>query len=75
MQYNEGSGAVYTLMQKEPSATQTGGWLFGAFDAKGALVSQDVKTECYACHQPLKDREFVFSKPLDLALPRPAEGE
>ena len=72
MQYNEGRGAVYTVMQKQPMASETGGWLFGTFRAKGELMEQDVETACYACHQPFKERDFVFSRPLGLSLPRPA---
>jgi len=71
MQYNEGGGAVYTIMQKDPSAEDTGGWLFGTFSPDGKPVAQDVKQACFPCHLPLKDRDHVFSRPLELSLPLP----
>ncbi|HHO47504.1 MAG TPA: hypothetical protein ENN06_03465 [Desulfobacteraceae bacterium] len=69
--YNEGSGAVYTMMKKDPAAEETGGWLFASFTPDGKPVEQDVKTGCFSCHQPLKDRDHVFSSPLNLSLPLP----
>ncbi|MDD3618228.1 MAG: cytochrome P460 family protein [Desulfobulbaceae bacterium] len=69
--YNEGSGAVYTMMKKDPAAAETGGWLFASFTPDGKPVEQDVKTGCFSCHQPLKDRDHVFSSPLNLSLPLP----
>lgn len=69
--YNEGDGAVYTMMKKDPAASETGGWLFGSFTPDGRPVEQDVKTGCFSCHQPLQERDHVFSRPLGLALPLP----
>jgi hypothetical protein len=69
--YNEGSGAVYTIMKKDSAAEETGGWLFASFTPDGKPVEQDVKTACFSCHQPLKDRDHVFSSPLNLSLPLP----
>jgi hypothetical protein len=70
-QYNEGAGAVYTIMQKDPAAKETGGWLFGTFSPDGELLDQDVKKACFSCHQPLQDRDHVFSSPMGLSLPKP----
>lgn len=69
--YNEGSGAVYTMMKKDPAAEETGGWQFATFTPDGKPVEQDVKTVCFSCHEPLKDRDHVFSSPLNLSLPLP----
>lgn len=69
--YNEGDGAVYTMMKKVPAAAEAGGWLFATFSPDGRLVAQDTKTACFGCHQPLQDRDHVFSRPLGLALPLP----
>lgn len=71
MHYNEGSAAAYTIMQKDPAAEETGGWLFGTFGPDGKLVEQDVHEACFSCHAPFKDQDYVFSSPLELSLPKP----
>lgn len=68
-QLNEGEGAATVLMVKEPTATETGGWRFAQFRPDGTLIEQDEKTACFDCHTQVKDRDYVFSRPLNLPLP------
>ena len=70
-QYNEGEGAAYTMMEKDPAAEATGGWLFGTFTPDGELIDQDVQNACFSCHQPRKEHDYVFSSPMELELPKP----
>ncbi len=50
------------LMKRERRAVETGGWTFAAFDPSGKRLELDAKTACFTCHQPRKDRAFVFSE-------------
>jgi cytochrome P460 len=61
---NEGKMLFQTYMKKDPSAKDTGGWIFAAFTPDGKQIPKDPKTDCFACHTPAKDSDYVFSKPL-----------
>jgi Cytochrome P460 len=61
---NEGKMRFYTYMEKSSKGADTGGWLFAAFSPEGKLLDKDVKKECFDCHAPQKDADYVFSKPL-----------
>ncbi|MCU0699128.1 MAG: cytochrome P460 family protein [Myxococcaceae bacterium] len=50
------------VMKRDASATDTGGWRYGAFDAKGQALELDAKAACHTCHEARKDRDFVFSE-------------
>jgi hypothetical protein len=50
------------VMKRDASATETGGWRYGAFDAKGQALELDAKASCHTCHEARKSREFVFSE-------------
>jgi len=42
----------------------TGGWGFEGFaggDAARPLVGDNATTACFECHQPLAERDYVFS--------------
>lgn len=39
----------------------SGGWAYAQFN-KGQSVNVAVNTTCFACHQAVKDRDFVFTK-------------
>jgi hypothetical protein len=40
----------------------TGGWGFGQFDKDGKPVDAAELKPCYPCHQPVKDRDYVFTR-------------
>src|SRR5262249_44878807 len=40
----------------------TGGWGYSSFDKDGKPTDETVMTNCFPCHQAIKDRDFVFSK-------------
>ena len=41
----------------------TGGWGFGQFDQDGKPnLPEAVFKKCFPCHQPVKDRDFVFTR-------------
>ncbi len=51
------------VMRKDKAATETGGWVFAAFDGKKALKADiDPVKGCYACHTGQKNNNYVFSK-------------
>ncbi len=71
-QINEGTGAGYTLMVKDPQAKETGGWRFAQYRPDGGYIEQNEVTACFECHTQVRDRHFVFSQPLEpLLLPQP----
>lgn len=60
----EGSRKVVGVMQKDSKKfKETGGWGFEGFknDTKERVVT-DPKSACFACHEPQKQSDFVFSK-------------
>jgi hypothetical protein len=40
----------------------TGGWGFAQFDKDGKPVAEAVLKNCFPCHQPVKERDFVFTR-------------
>ncbi|MER2560590.1 MAG: cytochrome P460 family protein [Myxococcaceae bacterium] len=65
----DGGGAVsqgallkVAVMKRDKTATDTGGWRYGAFDPAGKPLELDAKAGCHTCHEAKKDREFVFSE-------------
>jgi hypothetical protein len=61
---DEGGGAAVTLMEKVSGAEATGGWRFAMFGAGGERMAIDEAKDCFACHTQVKERDYVFSKPL-----------
>ncbi|MBN7795084.1 cytochrome P460 family protein [Parahaliea mediterranea] len=61
----EGSRKVLGVMHKdEDKFSATGGWGFEGFaggDPSRRVVAGNAATACFACHQPQKDRDYVFS--------------
>jgi hypothetical protein len=52
------------VMQKDAKTfASTGGWGFGSFE-EGTRdpVEQNVVDKCYACHEPQKPKDYVFSE-------------
>lgn len=58
----QGPLKMVAVMRKDKSATDTGGWRYGAFGPDGKALALDVKANCYQCHTAKKDRDFVFSE-------------
>jgi len=62
--YVEGPRKALAVMVKDAEAyVATGGWgfqLFAGGDAGKPLVT-DAATQCFACHQPKKDQDYVYS--------------
>jgi hypothetical protein len=40
----------------------TGGWGYAQFDKDGKPASESKMATCYPCHQPIKARDFVFTR-------------
>jgi hypothetical protein len=60
----EGPRKVLGVMQKDSRKfSSTGGWGFEGFkgDSKERVVT-DAKTACFNCHEPQKNRDYVFSQ-------------
>lgn len=65
--YKEGDLMAYTLMQKEADAVETmatGGWHFMMFEADGQSTGVAPVKDCFGCHEPSPETDFVLSTPL-----------
>jgi hypothetical protein len=63
----EGELVAYTLMQKDADAestADTGGWHFVMYDAQGGAKDIDPAKDCFGCHEPSPETDFVLSQPL-----------
>jgi len=62
--YVEGTRKALAVMLKDAKKySSTGGWGFQLFDGgdpKKPLVA-DAAKQCFACHQPKKDQDYVYS--------------
>ena len=62
--YVEGARKVIALMVKDAKKyAATGGWGFQAWaggDPKKPVVT-DAATQCFACHEPQKAHDYVYS--------------
>ena len=62
--YVEGARKALAVMLKDAKKySSTGGWGFQLFDGgdpKKPLVA-DAAEQCFACHQPKKDQDYVYS--------------
>jgi len=56
----QGKKLMDVLMEKDRSAEKTGGWVWAAFDADGKAKAIDPVKDCYECHTPVADRDYVF---------------
>ncbi|SMF02524.1 cytochrome P460 family protein [Pseudobacteriovorax antillogorgiicola] len=60
---NQGKKLMDALMVKDSSAKDTGGWIFAAFDDKGAPKPINPKKDCFQCHaDQAKNNDYVFHK-------------
>jgi hypothetical protein len=65
--WREGKLAAYTLMLKdsgEEATTETGGWHFVMYGPDGTSRGVDPVRDCFGCHRPQPDTDFVLSTPL-----------
>lgn len=62
----EGARKVLGVMHKDSKKFKaTGGWGFEGFgggDRAKRVVGNNAATACFACHQPLKAQDYVFSR-------------
>jgi Cytochrome P460 len=61
--YAEGARKAIVIMVKDSKQTSTGGWVWQAWaggDPAKPLVTDAVK-QCFECHQPRKDHDYVYS--------------
>ncbi|MBB5061121.1 hypothetical protein HDF16_005857 [Granulicella aggregans] len=52
---------VQLMIKDSKKYSATGGWGFEQFD-HGKPVSAEATSGCYACHAPVKDRDYVFTR-------------
>ena len=52
---------VQIMVKDSKKYAATGGWGFAQFD-DGKPAPQTVQETCFACHEPAKDRDFVFTR-------------
>jgi hypothetical protein len=52
---------VQFMIKDSKKYSATGGWGFGDF-ADGKPASEAVHQNCYSCHEPAKDRDYVFTR-------------
>ena len=62
----EGARKVVGVMHKDAKKfAATGGWGFEGFgggDPTNRVVGVNAASACFACHQPLKEQDYVFSR-------------
>jgi hypothetical protein len=61
--YTETGRKAIVVMIKDKKQTSTGGWVWQAWaggDQSKPLVTDAVK-QCFQCHQPRKDQDYVYS--------------
>jgi len=63
---NEGEGAAIAVMKKVAGAEETAGWRFAQLDPSGTPMDIDPVKDCFTCHTQVKDRDYVFSQPLEI---------
>ena len=52
---------VQFMVKDSKKYAATGGWGYGHFD-DGKPADEKVLNTCFACHEAIKDRDFVFTK-------------
>lgn len=63
-----GALQAFIMMEKAPQSPEskkTGGWIFRKFDAQGKPVRIDAARDCFTCHAPHKDSDYVLSRPME----------
>jgi hypothetical protein len=58
-----GEKKVVAVMVKDSKRYEkTGGWGWQAWDAKGKALVTDPVEQCFTCHKPMRENDYVFSK-------------
>lgn len=58
-----GKKKVIAIMVKDSKRyAETGGWGWQAWDAEGKPLVTDPTEQCYTCHIPMRENDFVFSE-------------
>ena len=52
---------VQFMIKDSKKYASTGGWGYGHFDS-GKSADDKILNTCFACHQAVKDRDFVFTR-------------
>jgi hypothetical protein len=52
---------VQFMVKDSKKYASTGGWGFAQFNA-GKPANEAVHKTCFSCHEPVKDRDFVFTR-------------
>jgi hypothetical protein len=52
---------IQFMVKDSTKYASTGGWGYSQFDDGKPLTDQAMLQSCFACHQPVKDRDFVFT--------------
>ncbi len=63
---NEGDAVAIAIMEKVAGAEETGGWRFALHDPSGETKAIDPVADCFQCHTRVRDRDYVFSQPLEV---------
>jgi hypothetical protein len=50
------------MVKDSKKYSATGGWGFGQFNKDGKPADAAELRPCFPCHQPVKDRDFVFTR-------------
>jgi hypothetical protein len=57
------SWGLQFMVKDSKKYAATGGWGFGQFDQDGKPnLPEAVFKKCFPCHQPVKDRDYVFTR-------------
>ena len=52
---------VQFMVKDSKKYASTGGWKYAQFDDGKPLADEAMLQSCFACHQAIKDRDFVFT--------------
>lgn len=53
---------VQFMVKDSTKYASTGGWGYSQFDGGKPVTDQAMLKSCFDCHQPFKDRDFVFTQ-------------
>jgi hypothetical protein len=53
---------VQFMVKDSRKFASTGGWKYAQFDDGKPLTNQATLQNCFDCHQPIKDRDYVFTR-------------
>ena len=64
-----GSRRIQIMVKDQKKYSESDGWGYALFDSNGQLFKEDIKSKtlsCVACHRIVPERDFVFSRPVQL---------